>query len=132
MLYAFNAGRLVTRPGEGGLARGGGCLLAMGFLALPFAPTPWLAALAIALLGLGFYMLHNTLQTNATQMAPEARGLAVATFASCFFTGQGLGAWLAGYLVDGPGTTPLFLAVAPLLLLLALAFAHRLAHRPAG
>ena len=64
-------------------------------------------------------MLHNTLQTNATQMAPEARGLAVSTFASCFFIGQGLGAWLGGHVVDGPGTTPLFVAVAPLLLLLA-------------
>ena len=132
VVYAFNAGRLLVLLGERGLARTGGCLLALGFLALPFAPAPWLAALAIALLGLGFYMLHNTLQTNATQMAPEARGLAVSTFASCFFIGQGLGAWLGSYLVDGPGTTPLFLAVAPLLLFLALTFAHRLAHRPAA
>lgn len=132
VVYALNARALLARLGERGLARGGGCLVAVGFLTLPLAPAAWLAALAIGLLGLGFYMLHATLQTNATQMAPEARGLAVSTFASCFFTGQGLGAWLAGYLVDGPGTTPLFLAVAPLLLLLALAFAHRLAHRPAA
>ena len=41
-----------------------------------------------------------------------------------------LGAWLAGYVVDGPGTTPLFLAAAPLLFLLGLAFSRRLAHRP--
>ena len=102
-----------------------------GFLTLPFAPRAWLAAPAIGLLGLGFYMLHNTLQTNATQMAPEARGLAVATFASCFFIGQGLGAWLGGLVVDGVGTAALFVAAAPLLLLLALAFAHRLARRPA-
>lgn len=132
VFYALNARALLARLGERGLARGGGCLVALGFLALGFAPTPWLAALAIGLLGLGFYMLHATLQTNATQMAPEARGLAVSTFASCFFTGQGLGAWLAGYLVDGPGTTPLFVAVAPLLLLLGIAFAHRLAQRPAS
>lgn len=130
--YALNARTLLARLGERGLARGGGCLLALGYLALPLAPAPWLAALAIGLLGLGFYMLHNTLQTNATQMAPEARGLAVSTFASCFFIGQGLGAWLAGYLVDGPGTGLLFAAVAPLLLLLGLGFAHRLAHRPAA
>ena len=31
-------------------------------------------------------MLHNTLQTNATQMAPEARGLAVSLFAFMLFT----------------------------------------------
>ena len=130
VLYAFNARALVARLGERGLAALGGAVIATGYLALPFAPTAWLAALAIGLLGLGFYMLHNTLQTNATQMAPEARGLAVSTFASCFFIGQGLGAWLGGQIVDGPGTTPLFVAVAPLLLLVGLAFAHRLAHRP--
>ena len=130
VLYAFNARALVGRLGERGLAALGGATIAAGYLALPFAPTAWLAALAIGLLGLGFYMLHNTLQTNATQMAPEARGLAVSTFASCFFIGQGLGAWLGGHIVDGPGTTPLFVAVAPLLLLVGLAFAHRLAHRP--
>ena len=130
--YALNARRLLARLGERGLARGGGCLLALGYLALPLAPTPWLAALAIGLLGLGFYMLHNTLQTNATQMAPEARGLAVAAFAGCFFLGQGLGAGAGGLIVDGPGTTFLFTAVAPLLLVLALAFAHRLRHRPAS
>ena len=127
----LNARTLLRRLGERGLARGGGCLVALGFLALPVAPSAWLAALAIGLLGLGFYMLHNTLQTNATQMAPEARGLAVSTFASFLFLGQGLGAWLGGLVVDGAGTAPLFATVAPLLLLLALAFAHRLALRPA-
>jgi predicted MFS family arabinose efflux permease len=131
VLYAFNARTLVARLGERGLAALGGAVIATGYLTLPFAPTPWLAAISIGLLGLGFYMLHNTLQTNATQMAPEARGLAVSTFASCFFIGQGLGAWLGGHIVDGPGTTPLFVAVAPLLLLVGLAFAHRLAHRRA-
>ena len=39
-------------------------------------------------IGLGFYMLHNTLQTNATQMSPEARGTAVALFSSALYLGQ--------------------------------------------
>jgi hypothetical protein len=30
---------------------------------------------------LSFYMLHNSLQTEATEIAPEARGSAVALFA---------------------------------------------------
>jgi MFS transporter, YNFM family, putative membrane transport protein len=54
-------------------------------------PWLWLAVPAIACIGLGFYMLHNTLQVNATQMAPEARGLAVSLFAFFLFTGQSLG-----------------------------------------
>ena len=132
VLYVLGARTLLARLGERGLALAGGGLLALGFLALAAAPAVWPAALAIGLLGLGFYMLHNTLQTNATQMTTEARGLAVAAFAGCFFLGQGLGAGAGGLIVDGPGITLLFTAVAPLLLLLALAFAHRLARRPAA
>ena len=44
-------------------------------------------------------MMHNTLQTHATQMAPERRGAAVAAFASCFFLGQSVGVGLGGLLV---------------------------------
>ena len=41
-------------------------------------------------------MLHNTLQTNATQMTPEARGTAVALFAAMYFIGQTVGVALGG------------------------------------
>src|SRR5262245_63612953 len=41
-----------------------------GYATLAGTPFVWLAAPAIACLGLGFY----TLQVNATQMAPEAPG----------------------------------------------------------
>ena len=46
------------------------------------APAVWLAAVASVAGGLGFYMLHNTLQTHATQMAPTLRATAVTAFAS--------------------------------------------------
>ena len=61
--------------------RSAASLLAAGYAMLGLMPSAWLAPPAIALIGLGYYMLHNTLQTNATQMAPEARGLAVSLFA---------------------------------------------------
>ena len=50
--------------------------------------------------GLGFYMLHNTLQVQATQMAPERRGVAVSLFAFCYFVGQSIGVALAGFLLQ--------------------------------
>ena len=64
----------------------------------------WWALPASFLSGLGFYMLHNTLQINATQMAPERRGAAVAAFASAYFMGQSAGVALAGALISGIGT----------------------------
>lgn len=109
LLFALLARSMVARLGERGLVAGGGALIALGFGAIALAPVAALVSLALAVLGLGFYMLHNTLQVNATQMAPEARGLAVSVFASCFFLGQAVGVWLIGNLVDSAGYTPAFL-----------------------
>ena len=52
-------------------------------------PTWWLGALAMFVAGVSFYMLHNSMQTEATELAPSARGSAVALFACGFFIGQG-------------------------------------------
>ena len=65
---------------------------------LAVEPFWWIAPVAVAALGLGYYMLHNTLQTNATQMLPEARGTAVA-FSSALFLGQTAGVALAAPIV---------------------------------
>ncbi len=126
LLYALIARRLVRRLGDHGLARGGGWLIGLGLVALPLAPTPLLAPLLIGMLGLGFYMLHNTLQTHATQMAPEARGLAVSGFAMALFIGQALGVWLGGKVVDNLSFPALFLTAGPATLALALVFSARL------
>jgi YNFM family putative membrane transporter len=129
LLFALTVRTLVARLGERGLALWGGAIILLGFLTLAATPTALLLPPAVGLLGLGFYMLHNTLQTNATQMAPEARGLAVSAFASSFFLGQAGGAWLGGLVADTAGFPLLFLAAGPLVLLLATAYAQALAGR---
>jgi predicted MFS family arabinose efflux permease len=63
------------------------------------------APLGCFVAGLGFYMFHNTLQTNATQMSPARRGAAVALFASFFFIGQSIGVALAGLVAERFGTS---------------------------
>jgi predicted MFS family arabinose efflux permease len=78
------------------------------------AISPWLALIpcATAVIGLGFYMVHNTLQTEATQLDPQARGLSVAMFAMMLFTGQSIGVALAGLVIDRWGAAPVFLIAA--------------------
>ena len=84
------------------------CLIGAGsaavcYAALAVVPTWWLAALAMGVSGISFYMLHNSMQTEATELAPSARGSAVALFACGFFIGQGLGPLVFGALLHGLG-----------------------------
>ena len=127
LLYAAGAGRIVPRLGERGLVLGGGVFVASGFVGLALAPAAGWALPCMLALGSGFYMLHNTLQVHATQMAPEARGGALALFACSLFTGQSAGVWLASHAVDETGARPVFLVAAVGLSLLALDFRRRLA-----
>ena len=69
----------------------GGRSIASGLLLLAWVPVVAWAVLGCFLAGLGFYMRHNTLQTQATQMAPQARGTAVTLFACLLFLGQSMG-----------------------------------------
>ncbi|MDE3011868.1 MAG: MFS transporter [Pseudomonadota bacterium] len=113
--YTLLAPWWVRRLGPRRLAQSGSLLLALAFVTLVVAPVWPLGMAACALAGLGFYQLHNTLQTLATQMAPAARGTAVSLFASFFFIGQASGAALSGVLVDHVGAAALFwLAALPL------------------
>jgi MFS transporter, YNFM family, putative membrane transport protein len=124
--YAMYARRLVARFGEAGLVRLGGALLLLGLGALALGGS-WLFAIPESLLvGIGFYGLHNTLQTNATQMAPASRGTAVSLFASCFFLGQSAGVAIASTMSDTVGTAPMFAAAGLLAIVLAGAFAPAL------
>ena len=127
--YSFSARRLLSLTGERGLVVLGGAIIASGFLILAVAPSLPFAIAAMVLLGLGFYMFHNTLQTNATQMAPEARGLAVSLFAFSLFIGQSIGVALAAPIVDLYGAPPVYVAAAVLLPLTAVWFRRQLALR---
>ena len=100
MLYMVAARHLIRRLGEGGLALIGGCVL--GLCALVFGLSPyWALTLPASLIaGFGFFMFHNTMQTNATQMAPNARGTGVSMFALALFMGQSVGVLLAAWLLD--------------------------------
>jgi MFS transporter, YNFM family, putative membrane transport protein len=131
LTYALTVKQLVNRLGQPGLALYGACTLGVAYLLLAFAPTAWMAPLAVMLVGLGFYMLHNTLQTNATQMTPQARSTAVALFSAAVYFGQTIGVAAAAPIVDRFGTPPLFVIAAVLLPVLGFWFSAQLKKRMA-
>ncbi len=100
LLYSQMARRWLAWLGERGLVRTGAALVAVGLLVLAWGNGVWQGMLACLMTGLGFYMLHNTLQVQATQMAPAARGSAVTLFACSLFFGQSTGVLIMAQSVD--------------------------------
>jgi predicted MFS family arabinose efflux permease len=131
LIYSLSVHWLVDRLRQVGLAAGGGALWAAAYVTLAVQSTAWTAPLATVAIGLGFYMLHNTLQTNATQMTPEARGTAVAIFSSALYLGQTAGVAAGGAVFDRFTAVPVFLTTSVILLALGLWFARELKMRRA-
>ena len=129
LVYAATVRPLMRRIGQDGIAKAGGALMGLAFFTLAVEPVWYFAPFATLCVGFGFYMLHNTLQTEATQMVPEARGTSVALFASMYFLGQTLGVALGAPVVDRYSAQPLFIVSALVLPALAFWFTRRLKRR---
>jgi MFS transporter, YNFM family, putative membrane transport protein len=129
LIYSGLVRLLVRRLGQTGLTVIGGFAIAAAYVVLAVQPAWWPAPIAVTAIGLGFYMFHNTLQTNATQMTPEARGTAVAIFSSALYFGQTAGVALGALVIDRLGATPLFLGTAVAFPILAIWFARQLQQR---
>jgi predicted MFS family arabinose efflux permease len=111
--------------------------MGLALLLVGFAPAWGWTLAGCLLLGVAFYMLHNTLQVHATQMAPQRRGAAVAAFSACFFLGQFAGVSLAALAVERAGIAPVLAGGAAGLFAVAAAFdrwlrRHRRSSPPAS
>lgn len=105
LLYSSNAPFFLRSLGQRGMMAYGGALMACSLIVLGASPRAWPCAIALGVLGFGFYLMHNTLQTLATEMVPNARGTAFGLFAFALFGGQALGVAAIGWLIDHRGYT---------------------------
>jgi MFS transporter, YNFM family, putative membrane transport protein len=128
VVYSLLVKVFLRRLGQRNMVAVGAWTMLSCFCILAFTPSWMVAAPPIALLGLGFYMLHNTLQTKATEMAPAARGSAISAFAFCLFLGQAIGVAITGIGVSHAGYRPIFAVAGLALALLAWWFRRHLAH----
>jgi len=129
LIYSGLVRLLVHRLGQIWLTVIGGFIITAAYIVLTIQPAWWLAPIAVTAIGLGFYMFHNTLQTKATQMTPEARGTAVAIFSSALYFGQTAGVAAGALVIDRLGAKPLFLGTALAFPMLAIWFASQLRQR---
>ena len=90
-LYTALVRLMLARLGVFNLIRVGAGIAGLGFAALS-PGWSWPVEMAMMfLIGAGFYMIHNSLQTQATELAPNNRASAVAAHAFFFFLGQAAG-----------------------------------------
>src|SRR6185312_1385775 len=90
-LYGISVSRLLALLRETGMMRAGGALMGLCLLVIA-ARAPWPVEFAnFALLGFSFYMLHAVIQIYASELAPAARGSAMALHSFFFFLGQAVG-----------------------------------------
>ena len=119
IIYTLTVRSLLRVLGLGRMLRLAGVLAGLAFVVLsPGQPWPVQAGAMLAV-GVGFYMLHNSFQTQMTEVAPTARGSAVSMHAFCYFTGQAIGPALYGLGLRSIGAGPTLLLAAGGILVLA-------------
>lgn len=131
ILYTLMVRWLLGTLGLFRMLRIAGFICAGGYLIVaPVLPAPVTIAGMFAV-GIGFYMLHNSFQTQITEAVPEARASAVSLHAFGFFIGQALGPVMFGLLLANLGRAPALVACACGLVALGLVAAAILS-RPAN
>jgi YNFM family putative membrane transporter len=127
LFYAATVKKLVPKIGERGILLLGGSLLCSAYLTIGWLQAWWLFIPGMILYGMGYFTMHGTLQTRATEINPQARSSAVSLFAFIFFLGQGIGPIIMGQGIRAAGYGPAFTAGGTGLLLLGIWASRRLA-----
>jgi predicted MFS family arabinose efflux permease len=122
LIYGFTVSSLVSGVGPRRMVLIGGLLMAaaIALFAVPALPW-WTGILCFVVQGFGFFLMHGTYQAQATELAPDARGSAVALFACALFCGHALGPVIMGVMKTTLGASPALLIMAAGIAMLGLA-----------
>jgi len=130
--YMATARHLIRRLRQPQLVTLGVGLVLVAALVVGFSPLGWPAVPASLVAGFGFFAFHNVMQAAAAQMAPAARGSAVALFAAALFLGQSVGVTLAAGLAGVVGAGPVIGLSGATMFALGVWFASALRRRGAA
>jgi predicted MFS family arabinose efflux permease len=96
VIYALFVPKLVARWRPDQLMIGGGVIAAFALAVVSFDPIWPVQFAAFTVLGFGFYTLHASIQVQATELSPTARGAAMSLHSFSFFMGHASGPVLYG------------------------------------
>jgi predicted MFS family arabinose efflux permease len=105
LLYTLVVNRLLHAIGQRGLVAWGGAICCGCYALTVLAPVWEIAIPSVIGIGFSFYMLQNTLQAKASEMAPQARAAGVSTYVSFWSLGQAAGVGTMGLAVGLVGYT---------------------------
>lgn len=124
LIYGAVVRQMIATLGQWNMIRFGAGMAGIAYLGAAAPLPPVGIALLFMVAGFGFYMMHNTLQTRATELAPSARGSTFALFSAALFLGQGVGPVFAGAVSNAFGFAELFLVTGLFVVALGLCAAH--------
>ena len=125
LIYTAMAKQVLRLIGQNRMVLLGGVLCLLSDVTFAFAPNARIFIGAGVLLGIGMFMIHNSIQTRVADVAPRARGTAVALHAFHFFLGQTAGPLVFGLILHQAGARVAFLVGGGVLLSLATLLARR-------
>jgi predicted MFS family arabinose efflux permease len=129
LIYTLSVSRLLSQIGQIQMIRLGGVIAFVGYLAVSLANVWPAQMLAFAAAGLGFYMVHNSLQLLATELAPTARASATSLHAFFFFLGHAIGPAFYRIAFDRIGVKPAILIAGFTMLILSIILSSILSTR---
>lgn len=130
LVYAGLVAWLLRVLGLGRMLVTGGVLGGLSLVGMSVGHGWPFEAAMLVVLGIGFYMLHNSYQTQATEVVPDARASTIALHAFSFFIGQAIGVVLFGAGIGTLGWTATIIAAAAAAVALGLASASVLVWNP--
>jgi predicted MFS family arabinose efflux permease len=120
LVYSSGVSRLLPLLGVQRMMLAGAVLMASQLLATAAGPGWQIQGFILVALGLGFYMLHGSLQMFATEISPQARATATSLHTFFFFLGQSAGPLLYGTGLLHFGKVPTLATTATLIVLVGL------------
>ncbi len=130
-VYGLAISRILPLTGETLLMRAGGIIMGLCLFVVALR-LPWpVEFVNFVMLGLGFYFLHAVIQIYASELAPTARGTALALHSFFFFLGHAAGPIVYGIGLATVGIAPVLYVGAGVLAAVGLICARWL-RRPNG
>lgn len=126
MTFGFLVRHVVAGLGPWNMIRVGGAVAGVGLIGVAL-PVHWmLTAGCFFVIGIGFYMMHNSIMLRVTELGPHARGAGVSVGAFAFTAGQGVGPIIWGLALESTTYPWMFLSAGLLTAVLGVAGARTL------